>query len=73
MAYQTSEIHMTQCCLPQLIPESLFLAIWILDAFLSKQEVERKNLQLVCAVSVLCHLVLLPPAKQLCHGDHCCP
>lgn len=31
----------------QLIPESLFLAIWILDRFLSKQEVERRNLQLV--------------------------
>lgn len=29
------------------MPESLFLAIWILDKFLSKQEVERKDLQLV--------------------------
>jgi Cyclin, N-terminal domain len=27
--------------------ESLFLGIWILDKFLSKQEVERKDLQLV--------------------------
>ena len=32
----------------KLNPESLFLGIWILDKFLSKQEVERKNLQLVC-------------------------
>ena len=31
----------------QLNSESLFLGIWILDKFLSKQEVERKNLQLV--------------------------
>lgn len=36
----------------QLIPESLFLAIYILDRFLSKQEVERKNLQLVCSSAV---------------------
>jgi Cyclin, N-terminal domain len=54
--YQCSLLNMSM--LVQLIPESLFLAIYILDRFLSKQEVERKNLQLVRCTS-LCKLFSL--------------
>ena len=49
----------------KLNPESLFLGIWILDKFLSKQEVERKNLQLVCPHL---HLLLLHTRSHL-HAD----
>jgi hypothetical protein len=42
----------------KLMPESLFLAIWILDKFLSKQEVERKDLQLVCHSTVFTQSLL---------------
>ena len=41
----------------QLIPESLFLAIYILDRFLSEQEVERKNLQLVRSTYDVSHCI----------------
>lgn len=47
MRYRRAGGYADRQVLVQLIPESLFLAIYILDRFLSKQEVERKNLQLV--------------------------
>jgi len=31
----------------QMLPETLFLAIYIIDKFLTKQEVDRRSLQLV--------------------------
>jgi Cyclin, N-terminal domain len=40
-------MHCVPCCRAQLMPESLFLTINLIDRYLAARQVTRKNLQLV--------------------------
>lgn len=51
-------------CYTQLMPESLYLTVNLIDRFLEAKPVTRKNLQLVRACSLLC-ADLLPLAEVL--------